>query len=133
MLDTLQSVCVCVYLYKIPPRSPVFLPLSLFVCEQTVSEGACGAGLMCTAGSAVSAENGHTPLPNDATSILQRRAGRCVCVHKAPILGATAQHTAQLLITLYLARSMCVSICVCECESEGSCAPINIKYRYPCQ
>ncbi len=63
----------------------------------------------------------------------ERYAGRCVCVHKASILGATTQHLTQPLITLYLAPSMCVSICVCECESEGSYAPINIKYRYPCQ
>lgn len=36
-----------------------------------------------------------------------------MCVHKASILGATTQHLTQPLITLYLALSMCVSVCVC--------------------
>lgn len=72
-------------------------------------------------------------MPHPSWSV-ERYAGRCVCslcVHKASISGATAQHPTPTLITLYLAPSMCVS--VCECESEGSYAPINIKYRYPCQ
>lgn len=40
----------------------------------------------------------------------------CVCVHQAAILGATTQHLTPPLITLYLALSMCVSICVCVWE-----------------
>ena len=84
--DTLQGphcvcvrVCVCTSpLSSVPPSRSLFV--SVFVNE-TVSEGACGARLMCTAGVAVSAENGPSPLPNDATSILDRRAvGMCVCV-----------------------------------------------------
>ena len=104
--------------------------------NETVSEGACGARLMCTAGVAVSAENGHTPLPNDATSILERRVATrvgvcvcvCVCVHEASILGATTQHLTQPLITLYLALSMCVSICVCvSVRVKGPMRPLILN------
>lgn len=75
---------------------------------------------MCTAGVVVSTENGHTPLPNDATSILER-LGVCVCCecfHKASILEAITQRIQQPLISFYLAGCMCVHMSVCE--SEGS-------------
>ena len=122
--------------------------------NETVSEGACGARLMCTAGVAISAENGHTPLPNDATSILERRVatrvGVCVCVcvcvcvrvcvcvlHVCPRGvypgGYNAAPYTASDHSLFGTEHVCVHMRVCERESEGSYAPINIKYRYPCQ
>lgn len=120
-----RSTSVCGFLsyknpcaFSCPPHPPPQHHYHPPCVKETVSEGACGARLMHTAGVAVSAENGPTPLPNDTTSILQRKvcASVCVCVHQAAILGATTQHLTPPLITLYLALSMCVSICVCVWE-----------------
>ena len=123
---------------------PLFLPLSVCVREKKrgkdragereracveegdVSVGACGVRLMCTASVAVSAESGHTPLPNDATSILEHRllsTGVCVRVYvcvlpqgnypggynEAPYTGS--DHS--LFVAFCVSQCVCVCVCVC--------------------
>lgn len=93
--------------------------------------GACGVRLMRTASVAVSAESGHTPLPNDATSILEHwvlSMGVCLCVcvcpqanypggdNKAPYTGSDHSLFGAARTCVFLC--VCAHVCVCPCMRE---------------